>query len=56
MHIEGIVKVTPAQLYIYTAVVALKLVSITVPTSAVYAALSVVSSLLMITVTVSPFA
>ncbi len=58
MHVEGIIKVTlPAKLYIQVvAVVALQLVSITVHTSVVFAALFVISSPLMVPVTVSPFA
>ncbi len=58
MHVESIVKVTPpVKLYIYAAVVvALQLVSITVPTSSVFAALFVVSSSLLVPVTVWPFA
>ncbi len=58
MHIESIVKVTPpAILYIHVvAVVALQLVSFMVHTSTVFATLFVVSSPLMVTVTVSPFA
>ncbi len=59
MHVEGIIKVTlPAKLYIHVAaaVVALQLVSITVHTSVVFAALFVVSSPLTVPVNVSPFA
>ncbi len=58
MHVESIVKVIlPAKLYIHVvAVVALQLVSITVHTSVVFAALFVVSSPLMVPVTVSPIA
>ncbi len=61
MHVEGIIKVTlPAKLYIHVVVVvvvvAFHLFSITVQTSVVCAALFVVSSLLMVPVTVSPFA
>ncbi len=60
MHIESIVKVTPpAKLYIHVVavvVVALQLVSITVHTSAVFAALFVIISPLMVPVNVSPFA
>ncbi len=59
MHVEGIIKVTPpAKLYIpvAAAVVALHLVSIMVHTSAVFAALFVVSSPMMVPVTASPFA
>ncbi len=58
MHVEGIIKVTPpAKLYIHVvAVVALHLVSITVHTSVVFAALFVISSPLMVPVNVSPCA
>ncbi len=59
MHVEGIIKVTPpAKLYIHVVavVVALQLVSITVHTFVVFAALFVISSPLMVPVTVSPFA